>query len=134
MQTILTDKLLRSHRPGYHLGKTEPVPEPVVVEWMASARNQGVASIICLLDEQHLKLYRDCAGGQGLVQAYTAAGFTVAHIPVKDHCSPPVNAEQMQRILDAYEMLPKPVLVHCSAGVDRTGAVVRHVVALEEKR
>ena len=125
--TVIQGRLLKSCRPGYHPGGTDPVPEDVVTAWSAEAREHGVASVICLLDEQHLRLYRHCAGGTGLVQAYREAGFNVAHIPVRDHCIPAVPEADIEQALEAYANLPKPLLVHCSAGVDRTGLVVKRI-------
>jgi protein tyrosine/serine phosphatase len=127
IQTEIEGLLLRSPRPGRHLAKTNSVPESVVTAWIEEARGQGVVAIICLLDDQHLGLYKHCAGGAGLLKAYRDSGFDVVHIPVRDHCRPAGPEPELQRAVAAYQSLPKPVLVHCSAGMDRTGAVVRAI-------
>ncbi len=88
IQAVIAGKLLRSSRPGYSLGKTAPVPESVVLEWIGALREASVASILCLLDDQHLFMYKHCAQGRGLLAAYSEAGFQVGHVPIEDHKAP----------------------------------------------
>lgn len=97
----------------------------VVEDWIAGAKAAGVKSIDCLLNDQHLKLYAALPGG--LIQAYRNAGFNVAHVPVADHQRPPLLPSGHEAVEVHFTGLPKPVLVHCSAGIDRTGAAVRHL-------
>ena len=50
------------------------------------------------------------------------AGVTVLHHPLNVLKEP--SAAELEAILDAIEQSPKPVLIHCTHGEDRTGLVV----------
>jgi len=121
----ISDLLFAAPRPGYDHGRNAPVAREVVEDWIARVKAAGVRSIVCLLNEQHLRLYASLPGG--LVQAYLDSGFQVAHVPVADHQRPPLSPADLEAVERKFEALPKPVLVHCSAGIDRTGAAVRHL-------
>jgi protein-tyrosine phosphatase len=122
---VIAGRLARSARPGYAPGGDKLVDRAIVDAWIVDVRAQGVRSIICLLADEHLRLYVDL--GTNLPSYYRRQGFTVAHIPAPDHRRPPLDAEALERIAQAYEALPEPVLVHCSAGIDRTGAAIAHL-------
>jgi hypothetical protein len=66
--------------------------------WIDRARAAGVASILCPLDDTQLRLYTDCP--RGLLQRYRDAGFVVGHLPVADHCEPPLSDEQLNQAVD----------------------------------
>ena len=129
-------KLARSSRPGYPTRKT--VPLKTVDEWIAGAKKAGIKSILLLLGPDQLHMYKDVPGG--LPNYYRKNGFKVAHVPTIDKHRVFINAKlkapkgmkwlsqsKLNKAYAAYKKLPKPVLVHCSAGIDRSGAVVSHI-------
>ncbi len=115
--------LATSQRPGYSPGAEFSVSRQAIDDWIAEKRSAGIASIICLLAGDQLPLY-DRALPQGLLQFYSESGFAVANIPSPDGMTDPFTVEQLEQAWQAFQDLPKPVLVHCSAGHDRTGRVV----------
>lgn len=128
MTPVIPNKLYRSERPGYSGGANTPVGMGDVQSWIDAAQVAGIASIICLLDEEHLCLYPD----EDLLGIYRTAGFEVRHIPTRDHSIPPLSPDQLDAVLHAYRELPKPVLIHCSAGLGRTGVAWAHILDHEQ--
>jgi protein-tyrosine phosphatase len=128
MFPVIPDKLYRASRPGYSGGGKKAVGMGEVQRWIESAQSLGVISIICLLAEEHLCLYPD----GDLLGIYRAVGFEVRHIPVTDHRRPPLTPQQLAEVLRAWQELSRPVLIHCSAGIDRTGAAVKHILYHED--
>jgi protein tyrosine phosphatase (PTP) superfamily phosphohydrolase (DUF442 family) len=119
---------LRYH-PAY--GGRGPLPSearPLVWDWVEQIRGEGIRSILCLLEVAQLERYYGDELGlheRGLVGYCEDAGFDVVHQPLTDYQRP--DDDQLEQALAAFKQLAKPVLVFCSAAIDRTPPVVAHL-------
>ncbi len=126
IQWVIENELARSPRPGYPFGQPRLSD---LKAWLKEVKDMQIRSILCLLEErelayyEHLKLH---AGG--LLGWYEENGFSVVHVPVEDRAGPPLSQEDFEQVWSAFQRVDKPVLFHCNAGIDRTGAAVRFLV------
>ena len=108
----------------------------LVVDWVKRVKSLGIRSIVSLLEEkQHEKYY--IRGGldlhpDGLFGYYGSQGFEFRHIPMTDYQKP--SEADMRKVLEAFDQIPKPVLVHCSAGIDRTSPVAAYIVSQRDNQ
>ena len=124
-ECVLPELLAKSSRPGYPT--KEGISKEVVDEWIENIRAMGVRSVICFLSDHQLAFYSDLPSG--LIQYYRDADLEVAHIPEDDYKSPPLSEEGAREAVASFERLQKPALVHCSAGLARTGMAIDAILA-----
>ncbi len=122
---VIDKQLARGRRPGCSGERGLHASCREVDASVEVARSFGVKSIICLLADDQLVLYLELSSE--LVGYYWQADFSVAHVPTEDHQWPPPTETHLERILEAYHSLSKPVLVHFSEGIDRTGLAVEYI-------
>jgi hypothetical protein len=115
-----------------------------VLEWIGRLKQLGITSIISLMHPNELKHYaRLNLGAKDLLEAYRRAGFEVRHVPWDDpaHRTGLTDAtfkEELERVrsdaLKHFDQLPKPVVLHCSAGIDRSSPVAGFIVCARATR
>ena len=135
---------LRDHPKFGESGKALP-PEAGghVINWVDRVQALGIRSILCLMHPKELRYYDGVSGIRGgLLELYRSRGFEVQHIQWADpaHAKSPAARESLRnqvhdikrKAYSAFRALPKPVLLHCSAGIDRSAPVAAHI-SLREK-
>jgi protein-tyrosine phosphatase len=105
--------------PGWHSAADHG---PAVEQWISFVKDQGVERVCCLLTGRQLDAtdmnvgqYRDAFGDEN-----------VCHAPVADHHLADVETlqEDVLPFLAESKARDQPVVVHCLAGIGRTGQVL----------
>lgn len=99
-------------------------PNEAVDGWLSFVRGRGIERVCCLLERRQLARYDDLLG------TYEAAfgPDAVRHAPIPDHrfVDRATLEEDILPFLRGADRSGEPVVVHCWAGIGRTG----HVLAL----
>ena len=140
---ILPSRLASAQRPLRHhplyAGSGAVIPAqatPLVFDWAAAMRAGGIASIISFMHDRDRNCYSelDLAAGD-INEFFERQGFRVARIPWEDPHHSKADARTKQKRLEqcrveaikAFDVLPKPVLLQCSSGVDRSAPVAAYI-------
>jgi hypothetical protein len=134
-----------AHRPLRHHPRfggsgrnLSPDASPLVIQWAARVRAEGIRSIISLMHTKDLAYYANLElGAPSLLDFYRDQGLVVEHLPWEDpHHSRTAAAEKEKKLrvirvraLAIYDSLPKPALLQCSAGIDRSAPVAAFIHA-----
>jgi hypothetical protein len=143
---VIPNRLACAHRPLRHhpvfgdSGRDLPSEAaPEVLKWVRRIKEDyGIQSIIPLISTREIRHYAQLdLGAEDLIDLYRK-NFEVRHIPWEDPAHRLVKSSEASRFkeelarvkadaLRAYDELPKPVLIHCSAGIDRSSPVAAHI-------
>lgn len=130
---VIPGILMRSSRPGYPY---EDISPTTVNKWLSDIYEKyGIVPktiITFLSDRELMNFYRF-----DLLQHYSDLDIDVYHMPTSDPVfqshggsyyyseEPPFTFKDLQEIKKIIQKSKKPVLIHCSAGIDRTGQVAK---------
>ncbi|HUV85380.1 MAG TPA: hypothetical protein VMV86_06680 [Methanosarcinales archaeon] len=112
--------LMTSSRPGY---PDVSVSAPEIKAWVDSVKKLGIKSVICLLDTPKVAFYNIKTS---LVNFYKVHGLDAIWLPTIDHKE--VDWQVMSKALTFFNISEGPVLIHCSAGLERSVVVAEHIV------
>jgi len=139
---IIPNELACSHRPlryhrlfGASARNLAPEAAPYVREWAEMIAVYGIQGIICLMSPTEVGFYRDLELGANNLIAFYKSRFQVCHLPWEDpaHSKTPQSMIETKKrkvrraALEEYDKLPKPVLLHCSAGIQRSAPVGAYI-------
>ena len=140
---VIRGTLACAHRPLRHHprygGSGLPIPgeaKPLILDWVEQIRMERIASIISFMHDRDLRCYQEIdLGGLNLTAFLDHEGFNVCPIPWEDpahsRSDPTVKRAKFEQVreaaLEAYDRLSKPVLLQCSAGIDRSAPVAAYI-------
>lgn len=141
---VMNDQLACAHRPLRHHpefgGSGRRLPSEAaseVIRWVDRIVAAGFHSLICLMHPKEIAHYSGLdLGASNIIELYRVKGLKVCHLPWADpahrvdHGRTSFEVELLRiraEALECFDRLPKPVLLHCSAGIDRSAPVCAYV-------
>jgi hypothetical protein len=140
---VVPDRLACAHRPLRHHPRyagsgtiLPPSATSLLFDWAEQILAAGIRSIISLMHDRDIRCYQSLdLRAANLIEFFKQRGLQVAHIPWEDPhhktSSPSEKRKTLLRIrqeaLASYDILPKPVVVQCSAGIDRSSPVAAFI-------
>lgn len=110
---------------------------PEVEFWVSRILAHGFRGLICLMHPKEVAHYAALdLPAPDLIALYSAKGLKVCHLPWDDPLHRPAGEKplfsqellQIQvQALKCFNHLPKPVVLHCSAGIDRSSPVAAYI-------
>jgi len=129
---VKVNKLIKSNRPGY---PGNNIDEETAIEWMKCV-DQRVGmlpkSILTFLSNEELKDFYTF----DLLAFYRKYDINTYHVPTIDPYGfdkEIFDKNARHKIWNIYRVCPKPLLIHCSAGIHRTGAAVHYLLTGQPK-
>ena len=139
-QLACAQRPLRDHPKFGGRAPLAPEAKTEVEEWVARIVALGFRGLICLSHSKELCYYDALKlHPNGLLGFCEAAGLQVRHLPWLDPAHAP-NAEERKRRLAqvhhiklqaklAFDAMAKPLVLFCSAGIDRSPPVAAFIAA-----
>lgn len=134
-QLAATRRPLRDHRDFetyVYQNHLPPQAGPIVIAWLERILKAEVRSVICLLPDWQLRRYLGLQGmSDGLLALYESRGLEVRQVACHDPRHEKVQKRWLEQIkpraYDAFSELAKPVLLHCSSGIDRSSPIAAYI-------
>jgi protein-tyrosine phosphatase len=138
----ITQRPLRAH-PVYGGSRRDYPSEarPEIEFWITDLVGQGIRSVVALTSTKELAHYDLPAGHDGgLLALYGTAGLHTAHVPADDPAHDLTARAAFAAAVDDLAAavaerlsgLPRPVVMHCSAAIDRAPPVAARLAFLAE--
>jgi protein-tyrosine phosphatase len=109
-----------AQRPGHPF---QSVQRDTIKKWISFMKNQGIKRVCCLLSQDQLNYYEE-----NLLAIYCEefGHSNVCWAPMEDFhlCNPVTLEKKILPFLKESEIKGEKVVVHCSAGIGRTGHIL----------